>query len=118
MLEEALKENTAAVRDLIAALSKAGLPVATVAQTSAAPAAVKPVDPPAAATPAPAPQTAANDKVYTAEDAAAITPKLAKAIGREKTIELLAEFKVARAGELKADDIPTFCKRAEALIAA
>lgn len=109
-LEQAVQENTAAVRALIAAL--AGSTIASAANENVAqPDAAKPTKPKAVKTeaaPAPAPVDIAKD-AYTPptpdydKEVAPLLTKVLKAGGRQTLMSLFGRFKVANGGQLKAE---------------
>lgn len=133
-LEQAIRENTEAVRELIAALGKTNpvsAPAASeaVAQPApapapapapkAAPAKAKPA--PAAkaeepVAPAPAPAPVAEPAIPYTDVATAVTD-LAKAKGRQAAVDLLASFGVARATELKVEQYASVIAAAKVAMA-
>lgn len=129
-LEQAIRENTEAVRELIAALgstNSVSAPAASeaVAQPApapkAAPAKAKPAPAPKAEepvvpAPAPAPAPAAEPAIPYTDVATAVTD-LAKAKGRQAAVDLLASFDVARATELRAEQYASVIAAAKVAMA-
>lgn len=88
-LETAIAENTAAIRELIAALASTPLPThGTVSSADTD----KPLDPPFK-TPTPAPQPEATKPTITYKDAATVFLKVIAAKGRDTAIKLVGEVK-------------------------
>ena len=131
-LEQALAENTAAVRELIAALKNSPLPVsfAEPVKVAAAPVeekpkaeAKKPVEKAVVTEPAATPTTAEvsaapeskaseSEPAPSLEEVTVAFKALVGTKGRDAAIELLAEFGAARLGELPADKYAAFMKKA------
>jgi hypothetical protein len=139
MLEEAIKENTAAIRELIAAIAN-GIPT-TPAQVAAAAAEASTKEKPkatvgvngASSTPgqtSPTADAAAQDPAAgaapTAPAAASVSYdevkaailKLSQAKGREQVVAALTEFGVAKGPELKPEQFAGFIAKANELVAA
>lgn len=103
MLEEAIKENTATMKQLIAALTAGA--IAAVPGKPAPKAADKP--------PAPAAQgqgAAAGSALDYEKDVKPLALRVAKEKGREKLVEILGVFKVAQANLLKPEQFNEFVK--------
>lgn len=141
MLEEVIKENTLAIRELIATIAK-GVPTpaaqvaavaaeapkgqkakATVAtngasstQVGASPAA--PADATAQKTAPAAAPTADGAASVTYEDVKAAILKLSQAKGREQVVAALTAFGVAKGPELKPEQFAGFIAKANELVAA
>ena len=129
-LEQAIRENTEAVRELIAALGSTNSVFAPAANEAvaqpapapapkAAPAKAKPAPAPKAeepVVPAPAPAPAAEPAIPYTDVATAVTD-LAKAKGRQAAVDLLASFDVARATELKAEQYASVIAAAKVAMA-
>lgn len=122
-LEATIQENTAAIRELIAAIAK-GLPV-TGAQVAAvvaeAPAEVAKEKPPApkteakAETPAPAEEA---PKLATYEDVRKAINDLAKAKGRDAVVGVLGQFGAAKGPDVKPEQYAAFVVAAHEAIEA
>ncbi len=107
MLEEALKENTAAVRELTAAL-KAHKPESAQpegAQQEKAPAPPAPARSRKAAAAAPLPATPPPPTVGVKAVADAVI-EVANKKGREKALAILGQFGVSRVSDLKPHQLP------------
>lgn len=134
-LESVIAENTAAIRDLIAALANgqptsAAQVAAVVTEAKAetkAPATKKAKPDPkpevteevaeeSAATPEPKAEDAAAEAEITQEDITKVVIALGKAGKRAELIELLGKYEVSRGSELHKNDLAGFHKRATALL--
>lgn len=115
-LELAIQENTAAIRELIAALTVSSAAQVTLLAEATAPAKPAPAKKAVKAEPAPAPAPeikaeepvapapapAAEPAIPYSNVATAVT-ELAKTKGRQAAVDLLTSFGVAKATELKAE---------------
>lgn len=110
MLEEAIKENTATMKQLIAAL------------TAGAIAAVPGKPAPKAADKPPAPAGAATGGTSAAldyeKDVKPLALRVAKEKGRETLVKMLEGFKVAQANLLKPEQFNEFVKSCNTALAA
>jgi len=96
-LEEAVKENTAAIRELIAALKNNAAPVKAAPAQASAP---KPAAPPAASPVSAAPASAAGTVITDDDIRKEMNPIIAR-IGRDKVAEILKKY-----GAEKAINVP------------
>jgi hypothetical protein len=106
---EALIANTAAVRDLIAGLTKSGL--LTHGQVTV------PAATPAAATEPEKPkETKTETAALTVQDCINLVPNLVAKKGRDSVVALCAEFNVPKASALKPEQAAAFHAKATALL--
>lgn len=106
MLEEAIKENTATLKQLIAAL-QAGAAAAVPARAAAAP---KPA--------ADKPATSSSAALDYEKDVKPLALRVAKDKGREALVEILKGFKVAQANLLKPEQFGEFVKSCNTALSA
>lgn len=131
-LEAAIQENTSAIRELIAAISK-GVPTTT-AQVAAvvaeapktdksAKAVTEPEAPAKPETAAPATSQAASDSAPAAsaptyEEVKHAIVKLSGSKGRDAVVSLLSEFGAGKGPDLKPEQFADFIAKATQLVAA
>lgn len=126
-LEQVIAENTAAIRELIAALGKTGVAVPKAAEAkkqeaapaaSTAPVATQPTAEASAVQDTKAPQSApAKVELLSADELASAVKNAIAKVGRDPVVALLTEFGVKKAGEVATEKRADFDAKLIALAA-
>ena len=116
-LEAAIAENTAALREVVALITRLGaMPGPDVVTPAAVPANAKPAAKPPAPTPAAEAEIASAPEA-TYDDVKRAIIEVSKAKGRDAAVALLAEFGATKAPDLKPEQYAALRARAAEVLA-